>query len=1137
MVTRLKDSLLLIGSETSSRPELRAIFASAYHLLEADNHRQALMLLEQNRGCIAAVIADLPEQDDAIRALGEACNTDDITSLPLIVLLDIRESGPREEMCFLLGATDVVLKPFVPAAIQRRVQVMIDLYLHKWNLEKLVAEQSTAIRNTNQVMLDALSAIIEHRSTESGNHILRIRRFTKILLEEVARACPEYGLDDRLIDIIAGAAALHDIGKISIPDAILNKSGRLTPEEYATMKTHTEVGARMLQNLAGMGDTEYLRYAYNICLYHHERWDGRGYPMGLKEDEIPICAQVVGIADVFDALTSPRVYKPALPHEVAMNMILNGECGVFSPRLLACFKNVRTAFVELATQYSDGYSPKSDNITLSLPGPVWKSNSLNTLQIAQVKYQALLHYLDDTVLELDLDSRLFHMVYNPNPDLNLLPATGAEELLYHLQRASVHPADLPVLEEIWELLNNPRFAAEFRRRVFRYRLYSAAAEDFVAYDMMLIRVNTGNENQRIVLAIWHRLESFDAKSRLSLRGTPVLQGLENVLLRCRSDGPHTIEGGARELYSLTGFTPEELQVQFGTSLLPLLPEADRPVLEEALAAGRSSGEPQDLEFRLQTKLGTALWVQDRLRVYVEENGQEAVYHALTNNSRDHAIRARLETELERVHLLLDQMESLPFELDMVRDYMTSSPKWEKHFGYSPRTENFLAELSHSHFHPDDVALLRAMIQKLEDGTPSAATELRLINDEGRYVWCTFAGSGQYDEDGRLLRIVGLLTDIDRQKRTELALKEQAERDPLTRLLNKNSAQALISEHLRSAGCNSLNALMVLDLDNFKAVNDNYGHLYGDAVLNQVSANLRRLFRPTDIISRIGGDEFMVLLKDIPNREMVCKRCELLLTAFRQQMEQLVPDVPCSWSIGVALAPSHGSTYAELFKHADEALYLAKSSGKNTYRLYDSQFSMDLLRASGEHTLTRIDSDEQPGMANSSFIRFVFQRLYESRDLERTIDEILAYVGQQFNVSRVYIFENNEDNTTCSNTFEWCNEGIAPEISNLQNVSYIEDIAGWPEVFNERGVFYCSDISGLEPHFRAILEPQGIKSMLQCSILDEGVFRGYIGFDECNLNRLWTAENISLLEFLSQVIGLFLLKQRSREKERQRELTV
>lgn len=185
----------------------------------------------------------------------------------MISLVPSTGAGHREEAAFLLGAADVVRKPYTSLSIQRRVQILVDLYLHQWHLNKLVEDQSKTIRNTNQTMVDTLSAIIEHRSTESRNHILRLRRFTQILLHEVARSCPEYELNEDSIDRISSASALHDIGKISIPDVILNKPGALTPEEFEVMKTHTTVGGQLTEQIGDIGDPMYLRYIYNICLF------------------------------------------------------------------------------------------------------------------------------------------------------------------------------------------------------------------------------------------------------------------------------------------------------------------------------------------------------------------------------------------------------------------------------------------------------------------------------------------------------------------------------------------------------------------------------------------------------------------------------------------------------------------------------------------------------------------------------------------------------------------------------------------------------------------------------------------------------------------------------------------------------
>lgn len=1136
MISKLKDTLLLVGDKDSGRPQLREIFESSYNLLEAENLTQAVMLLEQNGSCIAAVLSDLPLKDgEELRALTLACHAGTEDEIPVMAFISGTGTGKMEEFAFSLGATDVVIKPYTPFGIQRRVQVIIDLFLHKWHLETLVKEQSETIRNTNQVMVDALSAIIEHRNTESGNHVLRIRRFTKILLEDVASACPEYGLNKSNIDVIAGAAALHDIGKISIPDSILNKPGRLTTEEFEVMKTHTTVGSELIQNLSGMGDVEYLRYAYNICLYHHERWDGGGYPLGLKGDEIPICAQAVGLADAFDALTTPRVYKPALPYEQAFNMILNGECGIFSEKLLECFKHVRGQFVALATHYADGNSPKSDSITMPLPGPVWKTNQLNTLQLSYVKYQALLHYIDDTIMELDLDNDLYHIVYNPNPDLDsILPNAPLGEILDHLQTTIAHPNDRQTIDEIRHFLREDFFQLNLRRKSFPCRIYSPAANDYQPYELIFLRIHTGNEDQHIVLAVWKWLEQDSSERNIlqrgSLHSSPALYGLVSSAIRCDSDRALTINAGKQDLYPLTGYTEEEIDRLFHGSLLELVVPEDRKAFSEAMDIHLKMGGKTETEYRLQRKNGGPVWVLDKSRVFIDADEQEYFYHAIRDNSRGKETQLRLQASLEHNQLIIDQIEGVAFEWDPLSDTLTCSAKWEELFGYKNMSKDFSVRLFQtSHFHPDDLPLLRSKIPDLTAKASSVTLEARIANREGRYLWCRIRASSLANKDGTITRVVGVVTDIDDLKQAELALKERAERDGLTKLLNKASTQQLAGEYLSSLPPDGMAAMLILDLDNFKTINDTYGHLYGDAILTQIGTDLRNLFRSHDIIGRIGGDEFLILLKNIPSEALVHERCALLLETFRESFSRILPDLKVSFSIGAALAPAHGTTFSELFQRADDALYAAKGKGKDQYVLYDPKDQLDSLFGSISHTPTRIDSDSQPGMTDNSFVRSIFRRLYESSTVETTVNDILTYIGEQLNVSRVYIFENNDDNTACSNTFEWCNQGISPEIQNLQNVSYMTDIPGWPEVFNERGLFYCTDITSLAPQFRAILEPQQIKSMLQCAIMDNGVFRGYVGFDECTVNRMWTQEQISLLEFLAEILALFLLKKRNQDK--------
>ena len=1134
MVSRLKDTLLLVGDSSSERPSLRQIFESTYNLLEAENILQAVMLLEQNRACIAAVLADIP-LSGSVRNLARACHVGTDDEIPFLLIIRETVSGTQEEQAFALGASDVIPFPYTPTVICRRVQVLVDLFLHKWHLQKLVDDQNKTIRNTNQVMLDALSAIIEHRSTESGNHVLRIRRFTKILLEEVARSFPEYELTENSIDIIAGAAALHDIGKISIPDAILNKPGKLTDEEFDVIKTHTTVGSELIQNLSGMGDAEYLRYAYNIALYHHERWDGAGYPSGLVGDEIPICAQVVGIADVFDALTASRVYKPAFPYEKAINMILNAECGQFSPKLLECFKKVRSQFVALAHRYADGYSPKDDAITMPLPGPSWKTHLLNSSQLSHVKYHAVLHYLNDTIMEMDLDNSITHVVYNPNPDLDHvvsnISSCDAADLFGHIH---IHPDDAGMVEEIRTLLNDDFFRLNLRRKTFPCRIFSPSLRDWQQYELVFLRVNTGNEAQRIVIVVWHRLNhalpEYTALLQNGIHSSPALLGLSSSALRCRSDGGLTIDAGANDLFLLTGYTEEELDLEFDGKLLNLVDPKDREGFTAAMQEQREKGGRAESEFRLLRKDNTPLWVLSKSRVYIEPDGQEYFYLALHDNTRAKEIEQKLNDALERNQIIVDQSGNIVFEWDLQSDTMYCSSKWVERFGYVPVSENYGTQMGiATHFHPDDLALVRNAIQEVQTHRTSVCIDVRIADSNAKYLWTRIVGTVYLNEEGQMTRIIGVLQDIDAQKRTEQALAERAERDGLTKLLNKASVQQLATEYLADRDEHTLAAMLILDLDNFKSINDSYGHLYGDSVLSQVGTTLNQLFRSHDIVGRIGGDEFLILMRDIPNASLVQNRCTQLLNTLRPLLKQLAPGLNVSCSVGAAMIPDHGTSYDDVFLQADKALYLSKNAGKNTFTIYDPMTLSSPLPANAGRAITRIDSDEMPSMANASFVRFVFSRLYESDDVISTFNDILAFVGRQLNVSRVYIFENNDDNTACSNTFEWCNDGISPEKDSLQNLSYITDIPGWPSVFNENGVFYCTDITKLEPRFQAILEPQGIKSMLQCAILDGGVFRGYVGFDECSVYRCWTQEQINLLQFLAEILAMFLLKKRMQDK--------
>ncbi len=1127
---KLWDTLLLIGGPDSDRPLLREIFREKYNLLEADSVEQGLFLLEQNQECIAAVIVDRPPpKGKGDSFLVEARQRQLIGDIPMLTIITPSGSGRLEELAFSLGASDVLLRPFTPAVVQRRIEIMVDLYRNNHRLLGTLEKQAETIRHTNEVMVDALSSIIEYRSAESGSHILRIRRFTEILLNEVARSCPEYDLNEDAISLISSAAALHDIGKISIPDHILNKPGKLTEEERDIMKTHTVNGAQMIKTLGGIAGEAYLRYAYNIAQSHHERWDGSGYPEGLSGERIPICAQVVGVADVFDALTNDRVYKTAVPPHTAVNMILNGECGSFSPKLMTCFKRVFQPFIQLAQEYANGRSPKADTITLPLPMPDSPNYEITSLHMTQLKYQALLHYTRATVIEMDLDYGTYHVVYNPIPNFHPIPKDfPLARTLDAAALSYVHPDDVELSLKEYAFLLDEFFPSSLRKHSFIHRLYSTALGGYRPYRVSYLRVETDDPTHRKAILIWQPMSTTPSMPEEPIQTTArdlkaLLFLMSSVVCR-RNDRWYTLVRGSDNLLDLLGYSEADIQDTYGGRFLELVLPEDRETLRHHVDEALHTGAKVESEYRMMHKDGRVLWILEKGCVLFGEDGEEYFYGALTDNSNSHRIQNELEDSLRRNQMLMEQSDDIIMDWDIPGDRVQLSSNFKKTFGFDPAPENLRAyKLGSTRIHPDDLPTLKELATNLRKGISSQEAELRIANIDNKYLWCRLRTTVLLDAQGTACRVIGTLRNIDSVKRNYLALQEQAQRDSLTGLLNKAATQGAIRTYLDSReqqGC----ALLMIDLDNFKGINDRFGHLFGDTVLTRVAHAIRRLFRNGDIIGRVGGDEFMVLMKDIHDVKLLEDRCELLLTEFAELLPQEDHTCQVSCSVGVSVCPEHGVSFQELFHHADQALYHAKQSGKSCFTIYESDLNITIQQFS-----TPIDSNDQPGLANSSLVRAVFHQLSNSTDLEKTIQEVLALVGQRTNVSRVYIFENNDENTHCSNTFEWCNEGVSPEKDNLQNISYATDLPNWEDNYDEHGILFCPDIYQLAPEPRAILEPQGIKSMLHCAIRENGVFRGYIGLDECETHRVWTQEQVDILVFLSEVVASFLLKKRLQDK--------
>lgn len=337
----IKQQILIVDDSELNREILSEMLHSDFRILEAENGEQCVATLEQYGTGIALILLDIVMPGmNGFEVLEYMTRNHWIEEVP-VIMISSENSEPYIRKAYELGVSDYISRPFDAKVVFQRVFNTIKLYAKQRRLIKMVTNQIYEKEKNNRVMVGILSQIMEFRNGESGLHVSHINRLTDLLLERLVQKTGQYHLSRSDRELIATASALHDIGKIGIDEKILNKPGRLTPEEFEIMKTHTVIGAAMLKHLTAYQDEAIVKIAYQICRWHHERYDGNGYPDGLKGEDIPIAAQVVSIVDVYDALVSPRVYKKAFPHEQAMHMIMNGECGVFNPLLLECLKEIQ----------------------------------------------------------------------------------------------------------------------------------------------------------------------------------------------------------------------------------------------------------------------------------------------------------------------------------------------------------------------------------------------------------------------------------------------------------------------------------------------------------------------------------------------------------------------------------------------------------------------------------------------------------------------------------------------------------------------------------------------------------------------------------------------------------------------------
>lgn len=943
-----RNQILVVDDMEINRIILCELFKNDFNTLEADNGLKALEIIKEHKDTIAAILLDIimPVMDGF--QLMEILQKNGILKKIPVILITADTFKENEIKGLTLGASDIIMKPFDPHIVKKRVENSIELYQYKNHLENMVIHQMKKLTETNNFIIDALSTVIEYRNLESGQHIKRIRVFTKTLLNEVANEYPEYELTANTINTISSASAMHDIGKIAIPDSVLLKPGKLTDEEFEIMKTHTTKGCEILKAFHHMENKLYLKYCYEICRHHHERWNGKGYPDGLSGDEIPLCAQVVSIADVYDALTNNRCYKPAIPHDETVKMILEGKCGIFSPKMIKCFKNAADRFKRIADSYSDGLAPDLNDNSLNQPFLNEEYNELNgiednqfnaismklrqasdVLQKETLERDALINAIPGGVAKISVDNEFKILIatdgfykltgYN-KAEFHSLPIDGKTRRL--ILKEDLYNVENKILDSLSE--GSP-INVEYRIRkkdgtIAWISVHGSQVEvenDIVVVQAVFIDNTIAKNTEQKLSELINTIPGGIVQIQIGSKDEPITYA---------SDG----------FFELTGYTKEEYINKFSPhNLNDTVYYDDRENLNNYIKNIINNNLNKIfIEFRMIKKDGTIIWC------LVNGSKTEQMFKypcfqcVISDITETKSVQEKLLINEKRYDIIFKQTKDVIFEWDINNDLMYHSSTFFEKFGYElPEKNYFNTVLKTDIYFEDDKPKVIKFMDLIRNGSSYAEEEFRIKNKYKKYIWCRIKATVIFDSMYSPIRAIGIISDIDNYKKENAILTEKAQKDLLTGIYNKITSQTLIEDYIKNEGKNGCHALFVIDIDNFKNINDSFGHLFGDEVLSKISSKIQNNFREYDILGRIGGDEFIIFLKDISSNKLVEKKAKKIINIFHNISEKKTINYKITGSIGISLYPNNGNNFTELFNKADTALYSSKNKGKDCYTIF------------------------------------------------------------------------------------------------------------------------------------------------------------------------------------------------------------
>ena len=790
--------ILIVDDSEMNRDMLSDMLSDDYDIVEAADGEEALSILKERVYDIDLVLLDIiMPAVDGFGVLDVMKRYHWIDNTP-VIMISSETSQSYIRKAFELGVTDYIIRPFDSFIIHKRVSNTLMLYRKQKKLLSALEEQVYENEKNNSMMINVLAHIVEFRNGESGMHVHHIKQLTSILLQNLIEKTDKYHLTENDILLISTASSLHDIGKISIDDKILNKPGRLTAEEFEVIKTHSVIGAEMLQDLHNTHNYPLFDKAYEICRWHHERYDGKGYPDGLKGEEIPISAQVTSLADVYDALTSNRCYKKAFSHEKAMEMILDGQCGAFNPVLLQCLKDCEK---QILAEFSD---------------------SIDTTQDDRLLIRATEELVENKISSDKIDFSA-HLPIAARDRWNFF-SDGSGEIQFE------YDAILDVL------------------RLTKYGAKVLGLQELTMHPRGLKQGYLGAQNIQTIL---------DAMQSEASLEKPVVKIKKHISL----NGPRRwYEIRIRTLWS------NEENPKY-TGILGRIIDINDSELAIVRPEYRIS-ENDDAEIRQTISKLTQVFDVVRL---VDITDNEIVRSGCKPGNEE----------------------------------MINACRGDKCYAIWGKTQRCKNCVSSKAFEK------RGQVSKLEFADDSI---FQIISKYVEISGKPYVLEMIYkDNDGVLLSAYGKTDFMD----NIVNYNRQLYHDALTGAYNRRYYEE------QAKSMRYIDAVAMLDANNFKGINDHYGHAAGDCVLKAVCESIKECIRSSDILIRLGGDEFVLLMANIPEIVFYQKISEI-----KQKISEIklpdYPDIKCAAAIGgvYGIQPIENA-----LTEADRLMYLDKNASK------------------------------------------------------------------------------------------------------------------------------------------------------------------------------------------------------------------